>query len=96
MTEYPCPCRLRIYDQAMTALRAVEAAEGTHAIIISDSNSVFIDCILQECGVAGVFRAVLSNPASFSSEGRLSASAHHSHHCQRCTTTPNMCKGGAG
>lgn len=88
-----CPYRLQIYSQAVKAVRAVEAAQDADAIIISDSNSVFIDCILQECGVADVFSTVLTNPASFSSEGLLSVAWHHTHDCQRCKTTPHMCKG---
>ena len=77
----------------MKALRAVKAAANTDAIIISDANSVFIDCIVQECGVADVFRAVLTNPATFDSAGQLSVAWHHTHQCQRCRGTPNMCKG---
>ena len=87
-------CRLRVHSEATKALHAVKAAANTDAIIISDANSVFIDCILQECGVADVFRTVLTNPATFSSGGQLSVAWHHTHHCQRCSGTPNMCKGG--
>ena len=86
--------RLKIHSEAMKALRAVKAAPDTDAIIISDANSVFIDCIVQECGVADVFRAVLTNPATFNSAGQLSVRWHHTHQCQRCKGTPNMCKGG--
>lgn len=85
--------RLKIHKQAIKALHAVKAAQDTDAIIVSDSNSVFIECIVQECGVADVFKAVLTNPASFSKDGLLSVAWHHTHSCQRCHHTPNMCKG---
>lgn len=85
--------RLKIHDQAMKSLHAVRAAQDTDAIIISDANSMFIECIVQECGVADVFRAVLTNPATFSNDGLLSVTGHHTHSCQRCRHTPHMCKG---
>ena len=78
----------------MKALDAVRAAPDADAIIISDANSIFIDCILQECGVADVFSTVLTNPASFNEEGLMTVAWHHTHTCQRCSATPNMCKGG--
>ena len=74
-------------------MRAVGAAPDVDAIIISDANSVFIDCIVEECGVKDVFGAVFTNPASFNNEGLMSVTRHHTHSCQRCRHTPNMCKG---
>lgn len=87
------PVRLRIYSEALRALSAVQSAHHADAIIISDANSVFIECILEECGVADVFRAVFTNPASFNSEGLMTVTWHHTHSCQLCAATPHMCKG---
>ena len=86
-------CRLRIHEEGTKALQAVRAAPNADAIIISDANSVFINTILEECGAADVFSAVLTNPASFNSKGLMSVEWHHTHTCQLCTATPNMCKG---
>ena len=86
-------CRLKIHREVMKALQAVRAAPDADAIIISDANSVFINTILQHCGVADVFSAVLTNPASFNNEGLMTVAWHHTHTCQLCAATPNMCKG---
>ena len=86
-------CRLRIHSEAMSALHTLQSAPNADAIIISDANSVFIECILQECGVDDVFRAVFTNPASFNSDGLLTVAWYHTHNCQLCNKTPHMCKG---
>ena len=77
----------------MKALQAVRESPEADAIIMSDANSVFIECILQECGVADVFSAVLTNPASFNEDGLLTVAWYHTHNCRRCAEIPNMCKG---
>lgn len=86
-------CRLQLYPQALRAVQAVAKCEWAHAIVISDSNSVFIDWILQQSGVRAAFREVLTNPAHFNSRGRLCVQWCHSHSCQLCASSPNMCKG---
>lgn len=82
--------RLKLFDQAQMALRAL-GESGHTAIIISDSNSVFIDCILQDSGLGGVVSEVHTNPAHFDEGGRLRVRRYHSHSCRRCNL--NMCKG---
>lgn len=77
----------------MKAVQAVRAMSGADAIIISDANSVFIDCILEECGVKDVFINVFTNPASFNDDGLMSVTWYHTHSCLQCIKTPNMCKG---
>ena len=86
-------CRLQLYPQALRAVQAVAECESAHAIIISDSNSVFIDCILRQSGVSEAFTEVLTNPAHFDSQGQLCVQRCHSHSCQLCAASPNMCKG---
>ena len=85
--------RLAVYDQALLALRAVGESVWADAIIVSDSNSVFIDRILQQCGLEGISKEILTNPAYFDSTGRLHVQWFHHHCCPTCSTSPNMCKG---
>ena len=85
--------RLAVYDQALLALRAVGECVWADAIIVSDSNSVFIDHILQQCGLEGIPKEILTNPAYFDSTGRLHVQWFHRHCCPTCSTSLNMCKG---
>ena len=86
---------LEIFPPVAEALKTLRARndDSTEAIIISDSNTVFIDCILDHCGVRDTFKAVFSNPARFDSEQRLRINHCHSHSCTTCAHSPNMCKG---
>ncbi|KAM4859278.1 pyridoxal phosphate phosphatase PHOSPHO2 isoform 1-T8 [Thomomys bottae] len=59
-------------------------------IIISDSNSVFIDWILQAANVHDVFDNVFTNPAAFDTNGHLTVENYHAHSCDRCPK--NLCK----
>ncbi|XP_071952010.1 pyridoxal phosphate phosphatase PHOSPHO2-like [Antedon mediterranea] len=58
-------------------------------VIVSDSNKIFIDCILEDAGLLGSIDAVYTNPAEFHN-GRLSVKHYHEHKCQRCPA--NLCK----
>ncbi|XP_048201231.1 pyridoxal phosphate phosphatase PHOSPHO2 [Perognathus longimembris pacificus] len=59
-------------------------------IIISDSNSVFIDWILEAANFHDVFDNVFTNPAAFDSNGHLTVENYHAHSCDRCPK--NLCK----
>ncbi|XP_075465239.1 pyridoxal phosphate phosphatase PHOSPHO2 [Ascaphus truei] len=59
-------------------------------IIISDSNTIFIDWILTHANVHAVFDKVFTNPAAFDHVGNLTLQNFHLHHCAECPT--NMCK----
>ena len=85
--------RLRLHEQAMKAVRAVEESDSSEAIIISDANTVFIEHILVECGMRHVFKKVFTNPAHFDSTGKLCVQHYHSHTCSTCKDSPNLCKG---
>lgn len=85
--------QLRLYEQAMKAMTTVRDCQNSEAIVISDANTVFIECILQECGVRDVVKQVFSNPAQFEPNGRLSVKRYHSHSCGTCSRSPNLCKG---
>ena len=87
--------RVRLYDQALKGVRAVHECEDVDSIILSDANTVFIDTILEECGVRDCFNDVISNPAHFDEGERLCVWEYHSHECDLCKCTPNLCKGRA-
>ena len=60
------------------------------AIIISDSNSYFIDHILERDFLCEAFCGVYTNPAKWESSGRLNVERYHEHDCNHCP--PNLCK----
>lgn len=59
-------------------------------IIVSDSNTLFIDWILEAGGVASAVDSVFSNPASVDPRGYIEVRCFHSHSCEHCPV--NMCK----
>ncbi|XP_004375593.1 pyridoxal phosphate phosphatase PHOSPHO2 [Trichechus manatus latirostris] len=59
-------------------------------IIISDSNSVFIDWVLKAASFHDVFDKVFTNPAAFNNSGHLTVENYHTHSCTRCPK--NLCK----
>ncbi|XP_064183361.1 pyridoxal phosphate phosphatase PHOSPHO2 [Anguilla rostrata] len=59
-------------------------------IIISDSNSLFIDWILGAAGVKTAVDDVFTNPATFDDRGYMSVQCYHAHECGQCPV--NMCK----
>ena len=61
-------------------------------IIISDSNSVFIDCILTSAGVAPLVQRVYTNPAKFDEKGQLHLECYHLQDWCNLSTV-NLCKG---
>lgn len=60
------------------------------AIIISDSNSYFIDHILKRDFLRDAFCEIYTNPAQWDSSGRLNIERYHGHDCNRCPQ--NLCK----
>ncbi|XP_037304764.2 pyridoxal phosphate phosphatase PHOSPHO2 isoform X2 [Pungitius pungitius] len=59
-------------------------------IVISDSNALFIDWILQASGLQTAVDRVFTNPAEFNELGYMEVRCHHSHDCERCPV--NLCK----
>uniref|UniRef100_A0A672YKY6 Phosphatase, orphan 2 n=2 Tax=Sphaeramia orbicularis TaxID=375764 RepID=A0A672YKY6_9TELE len=59
-------------------------------IVISDSNTIFIDWILHAAGVQGAVDQVFTNPAKFSELGYMEIHCHHTHNCTQCPV--NLCK----
>lgn len=64
--------------------------DDVEMIVVSDANCLFIQWILDSCGLSSFFSKVHSNPAAFSDSGKLLIQHHHSHSCERCPA--NMCK----
>lgn len=62
------------------------------AIIISDSNSVFIQDWLHSNGFAHAVHSVFTNPASYNSEGGLDIDMYHVQDWCKLSTV-NLCKG---
>uniref|UniRef100_UPI00358F9FE1 pyridoxal phosphate phosphatase PHOSPHO2-like isoform X1 n=1 Tax=Myxine glutinosa TaxID=7769 RepID=UPI00358F9FE1 len=60
-------------------------------ILVSDSNSLFIDWILQRVDLQHVFGHIFTNPATVDACGHVLLKPHHSHSCSRCPV--NLCKG---
>lgn len=65
---------------------------GHEIIIISDSNSVFIDCWLRSRKLERIVSRVFTNPAWFDNEGKMRVDMYHIQRtCQ--WSTINLCKG---
>lgn len=59
-------------------------------IVISDSNTMFIDWILHASGLQAAVDQVFSNPAKITELGYMQVQHYHSHDCERCPV--NLCK----
>lgn len=59
-------------------------------IVISDSNTMFIDWILHASGLRAAVDQVFTNPAKFNELGYMEVQCYHSHDCKRCPV--NLCK----
>ncbi|XP_034017061.1 pyridoxal phosphate phosphatase PHOSPHO2 [Thalassophryne amazonica] len=68
----------------------LERKSNIDCIIISDSNTMFIDWILRAAGVQAAVDRVFSNPAKFNDLGYMEVQCHHTHDCDRCPI--NLCK----
>jgi pyridoxal phosphate phosphatase PHOSPHO2 len=64
-------------------------------VILSDANTHFIEVITEHHGIASAFACVHTNGGTFSPDGRLVVTPHHTapapHGCLLCP--PNLCKG---
>lgn len=59
-------------------------------IIVSDSNTLFIDWILHASGMQSAVDDVFTNPASIDGRGYVSLRCFHAHDCDECPV--NLCK----
>ncbi|MEQ2311037.1 hypothetical protein AMECASPLE_015486 [Ameca splendens] len=67
-----------------------ENKSSVDCIVISDSNTMFIDWILKGAGLRAAVDQVFSNTASINESGYMELQQHHSHDCDKCPV--NMCK----
>ncbi|KAI6649531.1 Phosphoethanolamine/phosphocholine phosphatase [Oopsacas minuta] len=83
--------KIKIPEERLRILHFLSKQPDTELIIISDSNTVFIDSILKCHGVDKYFTRVYTNPAKFNTEGLLEIEAYHVN--TSCPLSPpNMCK----
>ncbi|XP_011869005.1 PREDICTED: pyridoxal phosphate phosphatase PHOSPHO2-like isoform X2 [Vollenhovia emeryi] len=76
----------------MEQLLACLRANGHEIVVISDSNSVFIDCWLRNKRLERAVSRVFTNPARYDDDGRLRVDAYRTQHaCQ--ISAVNLCKG---
>lgn len=59
-------------------------------IVVSDSNTLFIEWILQVSGLHSAVDKVFTNPATINEQGYVEVQGHHSHNCAKCPV--NICK----
>lgn len=80
------------YTAGMTDLLTFisENKDAVDCIVVSDSNTLFIDWILQAGGLRGAVDHVFTNPARFNDRGHMEVRGYHSHDCRRCPV--NLCK----
>lgn len=71
-------------------LHFISEQDDAHCIVISDSNTIFIDWILKASGLGPAVDRVFTNPATINESGFMEVQHHHSHDCQRCPV--NLCK----
>ncbi|KAM7406544.1 hypothetical protein PAMP_000918 [Pampus punctatissimus] len=68
----------------------LENKSSIDCIVISDSNTMFIDWILCAAGLQAAVDQVFTNPAKFNELGCMEVQCYHSHDCERCPV--NLCK----
>ncbi|KAM6942725.1 pyridoxal phosphate phosphatase PHOSPHO2 [Xenentodon cancila] len=67
-----------------------ENKSAIDCIVISDSNTIFINWILKAAGLQAAVDKVFTNPAKFSESGCMEVHCYHSHDCDKCPV--NLCK----
>lgn len=68
----------------------LEHKRAVDCIVVSDSNAMFIEWILQAAELRAAVDRVFTNPARVNEQGRVEVRPHHSHDCKRCPV--NLCK----
>lgn len=79
------------FTEGMRELLDFIKTQNIECIIISDSNSFFIHCILEYGNVLNSVQKVYTNPAKWTESQLLTIHHYHSHNCKQCP--PNLCKG---
>lgn len=71
-------------------LKFISEQENAHCIVISDSNTIFIDWILNASGLRAAVNQVFTNQATINESGYMEVQHYHCHDCERCPV--NLCK----
>lgn len=71
-------------------LKFISEQENTHCIVISDSNTIFIDWILNASGLRAAVDHVFTNRATITESGYMEVQHYHCHDCECCPV--NLCK----
>lgn len=79
------------FSTGMKELLAFILSQEIHCIIISDSNTYFIEYLLSNAGLKRVFSEIHTNPAYWNDFEQLCVAYYHNHSCKRCPA--NLCKG---
>merc|ERR1719369_3283 len=82
---------LRLIEEMETLLQKAVTDLYATIIIISDSNSVFIDHILKEKGLSNLIEKVFTNPARWQGGKLCIEPFHHQEVCK--LSNVNLCKG---
>lgn len=85
--------KLGMFPGMLTALRKITECQDAEMMIMSDANTFNILSVLKKVGLDNAFSHVITNPAHFDEEGRLHIEWYHTHKCERCHRSPNLCKG---
>ncbi len=81
-----------LVDGMKECLEGLKKEFGAEIVIVSDSNSFFIDHLLKRHGLSDVVDAIYTNPAAFDRDGRLLLEPFHNNvDCD--LSASNMCKG---
>lgn len=68
----------------------LEHKRAVDCIVISDSNTMFIEWILQAAELRTAVDHIFTNPARINEQGFMEVRHHHSHDCKQCPV--NLCK----
>lgn len=68
----------------------LEHKRAVDCIVISDSNTMFIEWILQAVELRAAVDHIFTNPARINEQGFMEVRHHHSHDCSQCPV--NLCK----
>lgn len=87
-----CLLEIKFMDGIIDLLKQLHKAGGFEVIIISDSNSVFIEHIMQASGVRPLVHEIFTNYAHFDANGCLQISEYHMQNWCKLSSV-NLCKG---
>lgn len=81
------------FTKGMKELLTFISSQSINCVIISDSNTYFIDHLLKAANLRKVFSEIHTNPGCWNDLEKLCVEYYHSHSCHRCPA--NLCKGNA-